>query len=446
MTPRSPRRNKRPPLPPRLGGRGRQDFSKLKVMRKGYTWIFLVLMLGIGRIAFAGEYGNSWRPDYTVIEPVCQATDWNQTGALNTYVAQGKGYVCGCDPLAWGQILTYHALNHNFPAPDWEPTPVKATVWLKSGTSNTPEERTTMSGKYDWEKIRDQVEEKDANGEVFSHAGRLMWDLGVIGKTQYGGDSGSAGTAWPEFARDYFKYENVGYIYSAPVINENELLPYWREMLRTFLRTSLQAGAPLATMIKGHMIVADGFGVDYQGKEWFHVDYGWGNSEGKWWDMETAVKTIVAIYPNVYPTKLGSIIAGRVANVFNEPISGATVTLTQKDGTPVQTATTDATGTFCFTNLPLNSADALKAEDLESTAYLLTCSADGYFGQTKEVYTHPFIDNDLRGKKHDACENQLGKDELGDNFFFPHSSGNTLQDFTLTEAPTGKTGFSIRLY
>lgn len=445
MTPRSPRQNKRPPLPPRLGGRGRQGFSKLKVMRKGYAWMLLVLLLAIGRVAFADLPKNEWRPKYTVIEPVCQATNWNQDGALNTHVKLDKDYKCGCDPLAWGQILTYHALNHNFPAPDWEPKPVKATVGLKSGTSNTYEERTTMSGKYDWEKIRDQVEEKDANGEVFSHAGRLMWDLGVLGRTQYGLTSGSAGTVKLEDIRDYFHYENMGYLYTAPVVDKI-LLPYWREMLRTFLRTSLQAGAPLATMIDGHMIVTDGFGFDNDGKEWFHVDYGWGNSSGKWWDMETAVKTIVAIYPNVYPTELGSIIAGRVTNVFNEPISGATVTLTQKDGTFTQTATTDATGTFCFTNLPLNSADALKAEDLESTAYLLTCSADGYFGQTKEVYTHPFIDDALRNTKHNDCENQLGKDELGDNFFFPHSAGNTLQDFTLTEAPGGKTGFSIRLY
>ncbi len=445
MTPRSPRRNKCPPLPPRLGGRGRQGFSKLKVMRKGYAWIFLVLMLGIGRIAFAGEYGNSWRPKYTVIEPVCQATDWNQTGALNTYVALGKGYVCGCDPLAWGQILTYHALNHNFPAPDWEPTPYTADVYCYFNGNNTKETRTTMSGKYDWEKIRDKIEEKDAKGEVFSHAGRLMWDLGVLGRTQYGITSGSAGTVKLEDIRDYFQYKNMGYIYTAPKPG-GKLLSYWQEMLRTFLRTSLQAGAPLATMISGHMIVADGFGFDNDGKEWFHVDYGWGNSSGRWWDLETAVKTIETIYPNVYPTKLDSIIAGRITNTFHEPLEGATVTLTLPDGTLVNSATTDATGTFCFTNLPLNSADALKAEDLESTAYLLTCSADGYFGQTKEVYTHPFIDNELRNTKHNACENELGKDELGDNFFFPHSSGNTLQDFTLTKAPDGKTGFSIRLY
>ena len=72
----------------------------------------------------AAQQNNAWRPVHTIMEPVCQATDWNQTDALNAYVGarefeyKGQTYKgipgspCGCDPLAWGQIVTYHALNH----------------------------------------------------------------------------------------------------------------------------------------------------------------------------------------------------------------------------------------------------------------------------------------------------------------------------------------------
>lgn len=360
-----------------------------------------------------------------VMEPVCQATDWNQTGALNTYVGLGKGFLCGCDPLAWGQILVYHALNHGFPAANWLPTPYTGSVFL--GSDLAGEARTTRSGLYDWKAIREQKTWQNEAGETISPAGRLMWDLGVMGGTHYdtAGQGGTAGTIWPRFARDYFCYQNVGYAYSKPIVNGSELQPYWRDMLNTLLRTSLQAQAPLGTQINGHMIVTDGFGIDSDGKAWFHVDYGWGNASGRWWDLDTAAERIILIYPNVFPAALGSIVAGRVADRRAAPIAGAALVLS--DGQTARVTTTDASGAYCFSGLPEASAEALRPEDLELRSYTLTVLAPNCEPVSQTLTTAPFIDDGLRVQKSDAYEEAVGK-----GFFFPHTCGNSVADFTLT--------------
>lgn len=377
--------------------------------------------------AAAKEQPNDWNPAIILMAPVCRATDWNQTGALNTHVV----YVCGCDPLAWGQVITYHALNHNFPHRFWVPTPVTGTVSLPKGDgSYIPETRTTMVGPYDWAAIRDKVIEKDASGADFSHAGRLMWDLGVLGHTQYG-SGGTQGTVRPEEIVSYFGYQNAGYPYTAPGDEKFENVPpYWRDMLRRILRTSLQAEAPLCNGIGGHMIVTDGWGIDENGEEWFHVDYGWGSGSGKWWNLDKAMAMFRHLYPLIHPQRLGSVVAGRVSNAGLKGIEGARVTLRNATtGQAWGTAKTDAQGLYCFTGLPLVDTETLAPPDkLITETYTLTVEAEGFAAAEANVAMEGFIDSELRGKKQDAWEEVIDK---AYPFVYPIAYGGAVADFTL---------------
>lgn len=387
-------------------------------------------------VVWATAKENAWRPAWTAIEPLCAATEWDQEGALNSYlgyVSPGITNACGCDPLAWGQVVTYHALNHGFPAAGWEPTPVTGRVYF--GTSDqTGTERTTMSGPYDWVAIRDKVREKDGEDKTLScPVGRLMWDLGIIGNARY--DYNTLATCWSDDSEHdatiytYFNYGGKGYRYAKPVVNE-ALQPYWREMLRTLLRTSLQAGAPVVTSITnsgGHMVVTDGYGVDADGKEWFHIDYAWQDVKGYWWDLDEFVSKVNALYAFTYPTDLGGVITGRVTTPTGAPVAG--VTLVVSNGTEARVATTDAAGLYAVTGFALLPTEGLRETDLAGSLTTVTLLSDGAEPLTQAVTLRPYIDDALRQAKQDAFEDATGKAE---DYTFPQVCGSAVADFTVT--------------
>lgn len=386
----------------------------------------------VAAVAMAATQDYTWRPAWTAIEPLCAATDWNQEGALNAYVgydATGtiwQNNACGCDPLAWGQVVTYHALNHGFPAAGWEPTPVTGRVYF--GTNDqTGTERTTMSGPYDWEAIRIKDWKKDTEGKTLScPVGRLMWDLGVLGASRYGYNTNT--TIWPHVCT-YFGYASAGYRFSEPYIG-SERQPYWEAMLCTLLRTSLQAGAPVVTSIRegaGHMVVTDGYGFDASGKVWFHVDRGYGTTSGRWWDMEEMLKMVNTVYTFASPTDLGGVISGRVTTPTGAPLAGATLVLS--NGTDARVTTTDATGAYCFSGLTPLSDEGVTAEELPRMSYTVTVLAESCETATQCVTLAPYIDDDRRSEKQDAAEEALGKDVL---YTFPLVIGSAVADFTMT--------------
>lgn len=385
-------------------------------------------------VTMAGSKDNTWRPAWTAIEPLCAATEWDQEGELNSYINIDKdgNYAnngCGCDPLAWGQVVVYHALNHGFPAAGWEPTPVTATV----NVSGVDLQRTTISGPYDWEKIRDKTPVTDAEGKATYPVGRLMWDLGIIGNARYGYNT--LATCWSDDSEHdatiytYFNYGGKGYRYAKPVVNE-ALQPYWREMLRTLLRTSLQAGAPVVTSITnsgGHMVVTDGYGVDADGKEWFHIDYAWQSVKGYWWDLDEFVSKVNALYAFTYPTDLGGVITGRVTTPTGAPVAG--VTLVVSNGTEARVATTDAAGLYAVTGFALLPTEGLRETDLAGSLTTVTLLSDGAEPLTQAVTLRPYIDEALRQAKQDAFEDATGKAE---DYTFPQVCGSAVADFTVT--------------
>ena len=407
----------------------------------------------------AAQQNNAWRPVHTIMEPVCQATDWNQTDALNAYVGakefkyKGQTYKgipgspCGCDPLAWGQIVTYHALNHGAPSATWEPPDItEDSSYVQNNGARV--ERTPLTGPFDWAAVRD----KRALKEDIPVA-RLMWNLGILGHTEYAADGGAAGSVRKEFIK-YFGFAE-GYCYTTPKPG-GVVADYWEDMLHRILRVSLQVGAPLGTGIYidtlGHMAVTDGWGVDENGTEWFHVDRGWGNAQGLWWDLPTVNQEMEReIYPNVFPTSLGSVIVGRVSDAKHAPIANAKVSLTAEDGT-VWTTRTDANGCYVFKNLPLvpvwqDEAEALPYDpaELPVDVYTIAVEGAGYLAaQPQTVEIGSYIDDDLVGSLQNAWESTQkggGKDDgKGGGVVYPLSYGGAVADFVLE--PTPKTVIS----
>lgn len=404
------------------------------------TALCAVVWAGIG---MAAERSDA--PDFEIVAPRCEATDWDQAGALNAYVGKKdlRGYVdgagrsgfdgadCGCDPLAWGQVLVYHALNHGVPAQGWEPTPFEGSVGY--GSEDVP--RVSWPGKYDWEAVRDKKTLDAEGGLKDIPVARLMWNLGLLGKVDYQSALGAAGTIKVEDFKAYCGFAD-GAMYNK-IRRDGVTVLYWPDLMRRLLRVGAQTEAPTVLQISGHMIVVDGWGVDADGKEWFHVDKGWGSASGRWWDLDQLVTEGFAFYPNVFPTDLGGVIVGRVATDGAVPVPGATVTLSTADGKIKDTATTDANGCYAFTGLPKPSADAVKdpAVPYPEDHYTLTVQAEGYAdapAQTVTVESH--VDEPTRAAKQAAWDEAHKGDKPGEGeaAHFELAYAGAVADFSLT--------------
>lgn len=399
-----------------------------------------VVWAGIG---MAAERSDA--PDFEIVAPRCEATDWDQAAELNAYVGKKdlSGYVggagrsgfdravCGCDPLAWGQVLVYHALNHGVPAQGWEPTPFEGSVYY--GGEEVP--RASWPGAYDWAAVRDKKTLDAADGLKDIPVARLMWNLGLLGKVDYQSALGAAGSIKVEGFKAYCGFAD-GAMYSK-IQRDKVMVPYWPDLMRRLLRVGAQAEAPTVLQINGHMIVVDGWGVDADGKEWFHVDKGWGSASGRWWDLDQLVTEGFAFYPNVFPTDLGGVIVGRVATDGAVPVLGATVTLFTADGKIKDTATTDANGCYVFTDLPKPSADAVKdpAVPYPVDRYILSVQAEGYADVPAQTVTvESPVDDPTREAKQKAWDEAHKDDKPGEGeaAFFELAYAGAVADFTLT--------------
>lgn len=409
----------------------------------------VAVCMGAGMAWAAGtELAQNDTPDFVVVAPRCAATDWNQTNELNAYVGKkdlsgyvdgaGRsgfdGAVCGCDPLAWGQVLVYHALNHGVPAQGWEPTPFEGSVGY--GSKDVP--RASWPGKYDWVAVRDK-QTLGAEGKPKDiPVARLMWNLGLLGKVDYQSALGAAGSITVEGFKAYCGFAD-GAKYSTDR-RSGAVVPYWPDLMRRFLRVGAQAEAPTVLQISGHMIVVDGWGVDADGKEWFHVDKGWGSASGQWWDLDKLVDESRVSYPNVFPSDLGGVIVGRVATDGAVPVPGATVTLSTADGKIKDTATTDANGCYAFIGLHKPSADAVKdpAVPYPKDHYTLTVQAEGYAdAPAQTVKVESPVDDPTREAKQNAWDEAHKDDKPGEGeaAFFELAYAGAVADFVLTPNP-----------
>lgn len=381
-------------------------------------------------------------PERVIVSPLCAATEsWDQDGKMDDYIG---GWLCGCDPLAWGQVAVYHALNHGVPSASFVPPQVENEV-VVGGQEEV--RQSLWLEPYDWVAVRDRTEATRKNGEKENPVARLMYDFGTIGGGTYA-QGATMATVDQEGFKAYFGFDD-GYCYTRPSPDWIMHMPEgfdWDDMLHRILRVSLQVGAPLCTGIYtttangGHMIVADGWGVDADGTEFIHVNYGWGGGSNGWWDWERVSaapsndRGFQNVYANVFPTALGSVVVGRVSDAGRAPIVGAAVTLTAEDGT-VWTARTDAEGCYVFKNLPLVDTKTLYPPTaLPTDTYTVAVSAAGYVSQSATVTVEGYIDDALRGQKADEWENEVGKGDEAP-IVYPIAYGGSVADFALEPTP-----------
>ena len=251
---------------------------------------------------------------------------WNQTTVggkkvYNYYVP--NGYTCGCVATALAQLIRFHEF------PSGYVTPKTFTCYV--GTSQTRTKLTMVGGTYDWS-LMPFVPTSSISDDEREMIGRLCYDAGVSMRMNYGlGDGGSSG-AWGGFEieplKSVFGYANAeSYMLRSGSLSSS--------VIKAAILANLDAGYPVLLGIQGdggHAIVADGYGY-IGGTLYTHLNMGWSGSSDFWYALPNIgtkynFNVVDSVTYNIFPTKTGQLVTGRVTDPFGDPVQGATVNAT----------------------------------------------------------------------------------------------------------------------
>ena len=248
---------------------------------------------------------------------------WNQTTVggkkvYNYYVP--NGYTCGCVATALAQLIRFHEY------PSGYVTPKTFTCYV--GTSQTQTNLTMVGGTYDWS-LMPFVPTSSITDDEREMIGRLCYDAGVSMRMNYGfGDGGSSGALGGfeiEPLKSVFGYANAeSYMLRSGSLSSS--------VIKAAILANLDAGYPVLLGIQGdggHAIVADGYGY-IEGTLYTHLNMGWSGSSDFWYalpDIGTKYNfnVVDSVTYNIFPTKTGQLVTGRVTDPFGDPVQGATV-------------------------------------------------------------------------------------------------------------------------
>lgn len=188
---------------------------------------------------------------------------WDQQAPFNRLspmTSSGKA-ITGCVATAMAIVMQYHRW------PDQGEGTVPAYKLNDKDKTQIPSK--TFDTPYDWDKMPINVNQNSDTG-IKDEVATLMYDCGIIAKSQFGNKSTSAYYSEAlEGMVNYMKYNKGAYIRDRWTREWDE----WYQMLRTELnnkRPVLYTGDTKSG--GGHMFVIDG----YKSEDYFHVNWGWG--------------------------------------------------------------------------------------------------------------------------------------------------------------------------
>jgi len=244
----------------------------------------------------------------------------NPVNCYNFYTPEN--YVCGCVATGMAQLMRYH----EYPAGGIGIHTFTVTV---DGTERELDTRggNGFGGAYDWSAM--VLEPGCGTSEAERQAiGALCYDAGLSVNMMY---TELASGAWVVDAKNAMQ-SLFGYANS--VLGGDEIQNIGSGLL-AMINPNLDAGLPVLFGILGnsgaHCVVCDGYGYDAD-TAYHHLNMGWSGSDDAWYNLPDIVgdyadfEVVNSCVYNVFPTGGGQIISGRVTDVFDSPVSGATVT------------------------------------------------------------------------------------------------------------------------
>lgn len=263
-------------------------------------------------------------------------------GPLND--KNSDNYYCGCVATAMAQLMYYH----KYPVDrvgdaEYDVSVIWLTIgdvsWAKQ-TKRTLRGGNGWGGPYNWDNMR-LSPDSTASETVRSAIGSLCYDAGLSVGMAYGSGGSSTGTSGAAALRRVFQYSNAVEAKNGEVNIGSGLTG--------MINPNLDAMNPVILGLKGpeggHAAIVDGYGYDWAGSPYHHLNMGWTGTNDCWYNLpevkcpdpphyEFGVVTNCSY--NIFKKAdngawvTGEIISGRVTDQGGYPISGVQVTAVWK--------------------------------------------------------------------------------------------------------------------
>ncbi len=247
-------------------------------------------------------------------------------------------YVCGCVATALAQVMRYHRFPTAAVAPFTNPCEV----------DGSPVDATSRGGVFDWSSMPAVFGSASTEAQREA-AGHLCYDCGVAVQMDWG--SSASGAYMHRQASALVG--SFGYASARPVFGAAADGNFTEEEEALLIRSNLDAGLPVLVGIKGHAIVADGYGY-IGGLLYTHLNLGWEGDYDAWYnlpDVQTFYTSSVfdEAVCNVHPTLGGELVTGRVTDSSGRPLSGVAVSVRAAgDASPCDTGSTGPNGIYAL--------------------------------------------------------------------------------------------------
>jgi len=306
---------------------------------------------------------------------------------------------CGCVATAGASIM------HYFRVPSGNAGLERACSY-----NDAPMTLTTKGGEYDWSLV-DGLELVNGSSILLTDAAvdllaRVAYDCGVGCKMMYG-DEGS-GTYTSELMRSFrevFNVQNAQYVRGSGDIG--------KENYANLIYNQIRGGAPVAMGIKGHEVVACGYGYDANATDYTFVFLGWGSSNDAWYalpNIDTKATVEGGWYTSTFVDELVTEIApaddkfvavvGRLVDADGEPIAGDTITMSNGE-----VLTSDENGYWgtrvspadpCYVLDSLGEAHEYEIGELAQTTSASSLAAKPLAAAMPEAMTVELLDPSVR--------------------------------------------------
>ena len=210
-------------------------------------------------------------------------THWNQSnggGGLCYNYYTPNNAVCGCVATAAAAMMQFFGVT-NCPAGKTNPA---CTYHDQPYRDIFGEDARTIGGTYDWNLFTNCTTRADYDNlslEQRQMLGRVAYDAGVgVGMMWEMMDGSGSGAFTSEIATAYkklFGFKNARYVNLGGTPSEDQM--------RKLIYAQCWAGVPVGLSIKGHAVVACGYGIDADGVERVRVFLGWGGSGDAWYAL-----------------------------------------------------------------------------------------------------------------------------------------------------------------
>jgi uncharacterized protein YjdB len=263
--------------------------------------------------------------------PLVQS-QWDQGDGIYNYYYythaghSSQGYPAGCVATAGAQVMRFFQWPQDYVAEFVEECSIDGVKF-----------NARAGGRYyNWSNMP-HIPGSSPGLAVRQAIGQLVIDVGVGVGMAWGEDGSGAQTVR---LADAFT-EKFGYG-CAKAINAPTPAQWVNAVL-----TNLDWGAPCVLAIRGetgHAVVADGYGFrSGSGNLWVHLNMGWGGAYNLWYNMAESVSTGGNVFTNLFAQVIYNVLkevgpqpnhelySMRVVDASGNPVSGASVTITNSD-------------------------------------------------------------------------------------------------------------------